>query len=1211
MSDNIIGKDHLDYVKDQVKIRQEILGKSTRSPEDLVWTNGKSSWIKLISSVNIQDEDVVRYFEEDLEDKVVSNEGASFRNSYLGIEGYGNNRLAVENILQAGTLKGESLRYGISQSPRNDSNTINNYGFGGKEFGLKPIPGINQFSLKTYNNGSLRKASIQITAHNKQQFKFIDSLYLRLGYNMLLEWGNTKYPIKKEDGGFRYSSEADVSSLSLQNDFLNSFDKGANHFYTKIEENRKISQGNYDGFLGRVENFSWDFKEDGSYNIRLDLISIGSVVESLKINTSIDDLLYLPPEFMQREKAIEAEVETNKEREKEGQPPLDRTRTDYVRPTALEIAIDYLGQKQLSVASRGQKFDGGIGTDFTFTSLDPYVYKLTPEAESSLKLTTDDICFYRDKTISAHAGFGKGEFEITEEGTSLINQKVVSYIRLGVLLNFLNKKLLIYNRDSNPSFIEIDTNIDTYCFSNGYQVSADPSKMVNKLSVNWGNNAINFFEKLPEFHTSLEDGSPVGLVMNLFFSTEYLKSIVRNNMNEEEGLTLYKFLKELLDTANSLLGGINKLNLRIVDKQYILTKEDLGSARVEYLKATSPSPELEKLITTGEGSVNIIKQVLEIYDEVRTKKIETQPVFNLYGFSKNNREGGFITDFKLNTKIDKKLSTQIAIGAQATGRAVGEDSTVFSKWNVGLVDRIIPSKLDIQKAKQNLASSRVDFIELRNEYVKHLKKLKLTRGKPQGNIANEVTAKANFLVKDTYPQIYLEDIGTFNNPIFTKFITIQRQFFQKVMSYDAERKGITTPFIGFIPIGLNLTMDGLSGIRIFDKLTVDSRFLPENYTDTLDFIITQLDHKFEGNKWITELGTLSIPKLFAESAQVLGQNAIEDTLLQGDLRDEENRIIEGSREFDSYFVLNNARAFGQIGDKYIASSTGQSIAPVTFDDLIEKLLPLYNPRVRNTFREFFEGLLTILPKGYEFRINSVVRSLSDAIRVGSSPGSLHNFGTSVDLSIFEAGSYEQSTPSNLLYGKGESYYEDWKRLGIESLALQLNLRWGGNFSEPWEYDNVHFDAYNILNWGETQNKLLKILLEESEYLRYSIKLKDAPSSGYEFTSIARQDSVLDSFDLGGESWTFYNDGSVKLNIDKIKFWPSQQKSARENKKEIFNIDDPIVVNPGDLSALNTITESDLENATFITQEELNELKKQETISKKETQLLKDFINKNQ
>ena len=54
--------------------------------------------------------------------------------------------------------------------------------------------------------------------------------------------------------------------------------------YQKKKE--KNIQGCYDGILGKISNFKWTFNPDGTYNITLDVISLGDVIESLKLNVT-------------------------------------------------------------------------------------------------------------------------------------------------------------------------------------------------------------------------------------------------------------------------------------------------------------------------------------------------------------------------------------------------------------------------------------------------------------------------------------------------------------------------------------------------------------------------------------------------------------------------------------------------------------------------------------------------------------------------------------------------------------------------------------------------------------------------------------------------------------------------------------------------------------------------------------------------------------
>ena len=121
---------------------------------------------------------------------------------------------------------------------------------GGTEYGLRPMPGIKSASIKTETRGSIRTATIQIQANNRQQFDIIDLLYMRLGFTMLLEWGNSSY--YDNDGTYITSNP-----YSLSDEFLLgkiSYEKAPE----LINNKRLASCGNYDAMIGKVVNFSWN-----------------------------------------------------------------------------------------------------------------------------------------------------------------------------------------------------------------------------------------------------------------------------------------------------------------------------------------------------------------------------------------------------------------------------------------------------------------------------------------------------------------------------------------------------------------------------------------------------------------------------------------------------------------------------------------------------------------------------------------------------------------------------------------------------------------------------------------------------------------------------------------------------------------------------------------------------------------------------------------
>ena len=62
-------------------------------------------------------------------------------------------------------------------------------------------------------------------------------------------------------------------------------------------------------------------------------------------------------------------------------------------------------------------------------------------------------------------------------------------------------------------------------------------------------------------------------------------------------------------------------------------------------------------------------------------------------------------------------------------------------------------------------------------------------------------------------------------------------------------------------------MDGLAGIKIYQKYTVDSDFLPTNYPETMDFIIKGVSNQIQNNIWTTTIESLAIPKYGSSSKQ--------------------------------------------------------------------------------------------------------------------------------------------------------------------------------------------------------------------------------------------------------------------------------------------------------------------------------------------------------
>ena len=852
MDSNIIGKPHLQYVQDQIELRQKVLGKKSKTSSDITWMNGKTSWVKLTSGVNMADQDILVYNTSSSEWQTKSNGGEEFRQKLLDLPNYGSYNLADEMVLQGGVLNSDgSQKFGVSGNTSLLPSNTSNYGF--SEFGAQAMPGIISFTSETTNKGSLRFANLQIRANNAKQFEYIEALYLSLGYTMLLEWGNSSYPTLNTETS---STVYETTNNTLSNEFIIT-DKqnaeGTKYFYTEIEKKRKESQGNYDGFLGKVTNFSWEYTKEGYYLISLKLITIGSVIESLKINVVQNASLYTQNK------------ETFKKNQKENVLLTQlNSLSDPIRfgvlenPTIFDPYISPINfSAQLGSLLLSYVFDATNSKEFDFKSIKSEKIYLEYLKSFSPAFITEKQIDNASTTVEACAAiFGKTHF--------------LKYVRFGGLLTLLNSKFLLYgtDKDNEPILFKLDTSdgkngtTAQYGFSNQKSISSDPSKLIVRYKGDYLGDEIEIFNDdiqsafdgeitsisnaIEPFHETI-DGVDVCNIMNLYFSYDFLSSVINSNLDNETGsLDLHKFLKSLLNQANNLLGGVNKFNLRLVDKNFGTPEE--------------PS----------------IVEVIEFYDEVSPFEVnllrkteDEEPSLVVYGLGNEvsgSRDGSFVTEYQFKTEITNKLGNMLSIGAQANGQSVGEDATLFSKWNYGLVDRILPQKLDIDAKIKSTDQTTTGYLKLissyRDYFTSFASEENTTQTQEENNVIEGSIVVDNVTKAKGYgfPNCNITPIESSFTSL-SGFIETQKAFFQKYYALEAIGKKTATPFIGFVPVGFNLTLDGLSGIRIFDRLKIDSRFLPSNYGETLDFIITKLDHSIVNNKWSTKIGTMSVPKL--------------------------------------------------------------------------------------------------------------------------------------------------------------------------------------------------------------------------------------------------------------------------------------------------------------------------------------------------------------
>lgn len=297
---NIIGVRLPEWVLKQLNTRSEQGSKDAKDNNNILYVGNKTSWVRLVSSVDIKTEDELEYF------------------SKLGSDifdvtryKYDESGLSKQFVLYGGTSiylneKSYAQRAGLgkggSYSPLG-TDEIQKYGY-------RPMPGITNVSIETQGRlGSVRAATINFKCWDKSQLDIIDALYFRLGYSMFLEWGHTYfYPSTNITIDDKTTLTPDkVASTEL----LFSLDPFAENLtkeqiYLHISKNSRRSEGNYDGMLGIVTNFNFNYNQEGGYDCMIKVIGLGYLADGIKINNVTGLSKILQEKIIEYNKYIEA-----------------------------------------------------------------------------------------------------------------------------------------------------------------------------------------------------------------------------------------------------------------------------------------------------------------------------------------------------------------------------------------------------------------------------------------------------------------------------------------------------------------------------------------------------------------------------------------------------------------------------------------------------------------------------------------------------------------------------------------------------------------------------------------------------------------------------------------------------------------------------------------------------------------------------------------
>ena len=1072
---NIIGEPINNVILEQIDNRQKLHGAGynsesvKRDPIVLNYLNNRNSWIKMASGVSISgslgEQRLKDVFAQSPDQTVTEQEYANLQGTGLA------KNLVLFNTIQSFNDNKYTARSGVRDNNLLNDSTNKMYGgLGGNSQGLKPVGGITDIKVETLNRGSIRKATVNIKVYNQFQFNLIELLYLRLGYIMMLEWGWDKYvsrveTIKDSPNTPPKVTIEQMGSTIIEEEWFSSNTFDQNGMLKKIQKKRIDTQGNYDAFFGKVSNFSWGVNQDGSYDIKIDLITLGSVIESINVRKPALNLSTVSVPQLQKDLAGKLDVDKN------DNGGYDNS---LINNVGSNVISQWLGKTILNFPQTKN-----------YLNLDVYA-----KANSFSNGVTETSKYF----------IRLGEF------LRVLQEKIFKNVKNGDTPNFKQVAIDVGEGSNRCNYIRnlvpLDPGICVFSwkftedFKNALSSKGNLKNITQPISRNnWGES-----EGAKEFVVEDTYSNIVyGKLMNIYMNIEFLQKELDSNINDKGELSLFQYLQGICKGINKSTGNVTNLEPSIKNDTtiYILEQNpikglDLSTNRVvtapieilgydssgksnfvqDFKFNTKITPDLMSMISIGatansadaesipfnnwnKGLKNRFEEELIDTDNTPTKssiyevQTDREEIIKLFqqdmstkGDARTIDQDGFVSLDTLNYDWEWKYENINDLGwnnSELTGNWETDvdneqllDEVVERVWALQARDKLLAEGRKI-RSSENLKSGIEE-----NKNIPEGEEYFLYLCSAFGGDTGFSRRSGNRYQPDIIPKNKAQwwD-STTNNSFVTRGMNSFKSYVNNVNVAEYKNNSTQSSLSGFIPVELGLTLEGLSGMKIYNKISINQRFLPPSYPNALKFVIRGTDHEIRNNKWTTNISTIS--------TSITDQKILTplSTLRSGDKQGP--ITIKGPiKPFFStpLTIIDNRRV------------SGKAVEPLTFgqSQSIDWLIGEMNLNVQNIWRKFLTELSNLYP-GYTLKINSTYRSYQRSLELktintdnASAGNSPHNYAYGLDMNVVD--------PNGFVFTK--SYRKPWVESGIPEIATKLGMRWGGDFSSY--VDCVHFDA---------------------------------------------------------------------------------------------------------------------------------------------------------
>jgi hypothetical protein len=794
---------------EQLLLRQEVIGDDIRlvgTEQSYGFFFEKTPWIKLSSGVDLANTvDGRRVAQRLLSNPSLTGDELAKRNILFNLTEKDLSQISAASSLDPQALAGAPIKSkGLSDLPGYELSDT---------YGVRPLPGILSMNLRTHNTfGSLRTATVNFVCWTVEQLEVLEVLFMRPGYTALLEWGHSRYLYREAD---TIKTDA-VDTYAI--DFFGT-NKKRSVIAGLLDRQRKKYQYNYDGMYGVVKNFSWSLRPDGGYDCRIDIVSTGEIIESLKINTSVTGIAIKRIESSVQE-PIKPGVQISEDEKQQTQEEVKKkfpllvdnpavAAKNYGQTTAVQnqVATPVVAPGISTATSntvtqaieKSTKEVPPISTIEGYKSLLHYILLigLRGRIRSNVSAFNQKTGYFslnledyviKEALITKDASgidpeYKESLYAIFDTATKVDSSQedneltTFYYIKLGLLLEVINSVILTSGIEDEP-FFKLETNRTLFKYKTiDDHVSIDPAICLLPDTAN---------KYVAQSKKTYQEN-----ILEIFVGIEHVTSILNGYIDAEGEVNLYTFLEHLLKDIKVATGGLNDFQL-----QYF--EDSAKFAIIDRNVITAFAEQISQIDIIGKSSV--------------------------------------VLNFNLTSKLSPRLGHMVAISAQASPYSTGIEGTGLAFFNKGLIDRIITERNDSEAAiikTQAAAAAQAEAVE---QKLIELQKLAQVQAAIIQLYGKETV---NGLPYYTYDQ---------------SAIASARSQYTSYIPYLLGQKN--NPAYAFVvPFELELTLEGIAGFRIMESFRVNKQILPYTYKGTQDndiaFLITGLEHQVNKQAWTT------------------------------------------------------------------------------------------------------------------------------------------------------------------------------------------------------------------------------------------------------------------------------------------------------------------------------------------------------------------------